>query len=109
MATQLSTRTVPVTLLRAGGALLGVYGYVVTLWLTRHGSDPAPAAYERPRGFALTVNPPDGATASAMFAALAEGGLVTQPLESTFWSAAFGTLIDRFGIPWAINCEAPQA
>jgi PhnB protein len=73
------------------------------------GSDPPPAAYERPRGFTLTVNPPDAATASAMFAALAEGGLITQPLESTFWSAAFGTLIDRFGIPWAINCEAPQA
>lgn len=47
MATQLTTRTVPVTLLRAGGAVLGVYGYVVTLWLTRHGSDPAPVAAVR--------------------------------------------------------------
>jgi len=73
------------------------------------GSDPVPAAYERPHGFTLTVNPPDAATASAMFATLAEGGLVTQPLEATFWAAAFGTVIDRFGIPWAINCEPPQA
>jgi PhnB protein len=73
------------------------------------GADPAPGTYEMPRGFSLTVNPPDAATASAMFAALAEGGRVTQPLESTFWAAAFGTLIDRFGVPWAINCEAPQA
>ena len=73
------------------------------------GSDPVPAAYELPRGFALTVNPPDAATATALFAALAEGGVVTQPLESTFWAAAFGTLIDRFGVAWAINCEAPPA
>jgi hypothetical protein len=47
MATQLTTRTVPVTLLRAGGAVLGVHGYLVTLWLTRHGSDPAPVAVVR--------------------------------------------------------------
>jgi PhnB protein len=32
-------------------------------------------------------------------------GHVTQPLEATFWAAAFGTLVDRFGIPRAINCE----
>ena len=29
-----------------------------------------------------------------------------QPLEATFWAGAFGTLVDRFGVPWAINCEA---
>ena len=47
MTVVIATRNVPVTLLRAGGALLGVYGYVVTLWLTRHGSDPAPVAVAR--------------------------------------------------------------
>jgi len=47
MTTVITTRTVPVTLLRAGGALLGVYGYLVTLWLARHGSDPAPVAVVR--------------------------------------------------------------
>jgi hypothetical protein len=42
VATAVSTRTVPVTLLRAGGVLLGLYGYVVTLWLARYASNPAP-------------------------------------------------------------------
>lgn len=42
-----ATRTAPMTLLRAGAALFGVYGYVVTLWLTRHGADPAPVAAVR--------------------------------------------------------------
>jgi PhnB protein len=27
------------------------------------------------------------------------------PLEKTFWAARFGVLVDRFGIPWLINCE----
>jgi len=68
-------------------------------------NDAAPGTYAAARGFSLTANPPDVATARAMFDALAEGGHVTQPLEATFWAAAFGTLVDRFGIPWAINCE----
>ena len=25
--------------------------------------------------------------------------------EKTFWSERFGMVIDRFGIPWMINCE----
>jgi PhnB protein len=70
-----------------------------------YGADAAPGTYAAPCGFSLTANPPDVATARAMFAALAEGGRVTQPLEATFWAAAFGTLVDRFGIPWAINSE----
>jgi PhnB protein len=27
------------------------------------------------------------------------------PLAPTFWAARFGMLVDRFGIPWLINCE----
>jgi PhnB protein len=26
-------------------------------------------------------------------------------LEKTFWAARFGTLVDRFGMPWQINSE----
>jgi PhnB protein len=71
-----------------------------------YGNDAAaPGTYEAPRGFSLTINPADVATAHAIFTALADGGSVTQPLEATFWAAAFGTLVDRFGVPWAINCE----
>ena len=25
-------------------------------------------------------------------------------LEKTFWAERFGMVIDRFGIPWLINC-----
>jgi uncharacterized glyoxalase superfamily protein PhnB len=26
------------------------------------------------------------------------------PLQKTFWAQRFGSVVDRFGIPWGINC-----
>jgi PhnB protein len=26
-------------------------------------------------------------------------------LEKTFWAERFGVVVDRFGVPWVINCE----
>ena len=45
------------------------------------------------------------AEAERVFNALAEDGKVQMPLQQTFWTVRFGMLIDRFGIPWMINCE----
>jgi hypothetical protein len=41
------TRMVPVTLLRAGAAVLGAYGYVLGLWLARRDLNPQPVATVR--------------------------------------------------------------
>jgi hypothetical protein len=41
-----------------------------------------------------------------LFKKLADGGRVVYAMEKTFWSERFGMVIDRFGIPWMINCEA---
>jgi PhnB protein len=30
---------------------------------------------------------------------------VVLPLQKTFWAERFGMVVDRFGIPWMINCE----
>jgi PhnB protein len=38
-----------------------------------------------------------------VFAALAEHGQITMPLQDTFWNARFGTLTDQFGIRWSLN------
>jgi PhnB protein len=38
------------------------------------------------------------------FAALAEGGAITLPLQDTFWGARFGMLTDMFGVRWMFNC-----
>ena len=37
------------------------------------------------------------------FAALADGGAVTEALQDTFWGARFGMLRDRFGVHWMFN------
>jgi PhnB protein len=47
------------------------------------------------------------AEADRVFAALADGGTVTMPIQSTFWATRFGMLVDRFGVPWMIDCELP--
>jgi PhnB protein len=44
-----------------------------------------------------------------VFKELSEGGTVTMPIEETFWARRFGMLVDRFGIPWMVNCERQQA
>lgn len=43
-----------------------------------------------------------------IFARLAEGGVTVMPLEKTYWAEAFGIVIDKFGVQWMLNCEAPK-
>ena len=71
------------------------------------GADVAPDQYHQPRGFSLTLQVSAAPEAERIFGALAEGGSVTVPLAQTFWAERFGMLIDRFGIPWMVSCEAP--
>ena len=60
---------------------------------------------EEPQGFSLIVNPATPDEARRVFDALADRGAVQMPIQETFWSRAFGVLVDRFGVPWTINCE----
>ena len=69
------------------------------------GADMVAAQYEAPKGFSLSLHPKNVADAERVFHALAAGGQVTVPLEKTFWAARFGMVVDRFGIPWMVNCE----
>lgn len=58
--------------------------------------------------FCMSIGLKDPEEAKRLFNGLAEGGSVQMPLQPTFWAAQFGMLVDRFGIPWMINCEAPR-
>lgn len=73
------------------------------------GSDALPGQYRRPQGFALQFNLSDVEEAERIFEALSDDGTVQTPMQETFWAARFGMVVDRFGIPWAINCEKPAA
>jgi PhnB protein len=78
--------------LRAGNAVL-------------MGSDSPPEHREAAQGFSVSLAIAEPAEAERVFKALSEGGTVRLPIQQTFWAVRFGMLVDRFGIPWMVNCE----
>ncbi len=55
----------------------------------------------------LNLEPDTRAEAERLFAGLvAGGGTATMPLQEMFWGAYWGSLTDRFGVRWMINCAA---
>lgn len=58
-------------------------------------------------GFMLSLTMPDEADAQRVFTALAEGGQVRMPLQKTFWTPCFGTVVDRFGMGWMVTIPGP--
>ncbi|NDJ11281.1 MAG: glyoxalase/bleomycin resistance/extradiol dioxygenase family protein [Acidobacteriia bacterium] len=86
-----------------------LHASMVTGDLELAGADVAPGDFERPQGFFTLLEIPAVAEAERIFQALAEGGIVRLVLQKTFWAERFGVLVDRFGIPWEINCPGDQA
>ena len=68
------------------------------------GSDVPRDEFDEPKGFSVALNINDPAEAERLFHSLEEGGQVKMPIQQTFWATRFGMLVDRFGIPWMINC-----
>jgi|SRR3954447_8407570 PhnB protein len=69
------------------------------------GADAPPEYFRNPQGFSVSVSISDKAEAERIFNDLAAGGEVKMPYQKTFWAAGFGMCIDKFGIPWMVNCE----
>lgn len=69
------------------------------------GADMAGESYQAPQGVSLSLHMKTAGESEALFPALADGGQVLVPPQKTFWAERFGMLIDRFGIPWMLNCE----
>jgi PhnB protein len=73
---------------------------------TLMGSDPSPGHYQKPQGFAVSLQLDDSSEAERKFNALAAGGTVNMPFGKTFWSKGFGMCVDQFGIAWMVNVPA---
>src|SRR5580692_3415211 len=69
------------------------------------GSDAPPAHQKTPQGFSVSITLNDSAEGERIFSTLSEKGSVSMPFQKTFWAKGFGMFVDRFGIPWMINCE----
>lgn len=72
------------------------------------GADVLPEQHEKASGFYVLLGVDDITDAERIFNALAKDGVVRMPLQMTFWSPAFGVVIDRFGTPWEINCAGER-
>ncbi len=74
-------------------------------------SDCAPGAAPVTSGsnISLALNFSDEASIVQVFEAMTEGGIITMPLQDTFWGAKFGMLTDPFGINWMLNYDKPKS
>ncbi len=52
----------------------------------------------------IMLEPESREETQRLFEALAEGGNITMPLQDMFWGAYYGSVTDRFGINWMVNC-----
>lgn len=68
-------------------------------------SDAPPGSFEKPSGFSVSIHVKAVTEGERIFNALSENGTVRMPFQQTFWAAGFGMCVDRFGIPWMVNCD----
>ena len=54
----------------------------------------------------ICLDPDTRAEADRLFAALSEEGEVEMGMEEMFWGDYFGSLVDKFGARWMINCTS---
>jgi PhnB protein len=72
------------------------------------GSDAPPGRYERPQGVWVSLHVDTAAEAERIWNDLASGANVVMPIDKTFWAERFGMLVDRYGTPWMVDCDAKQ-
>jgi PhnB protein len=66
-------------------------------------TDPGPK-----EGIFVAYSTAEADEARRVFAALAEGGTVTQEPIETFFAPVFAMCTDRFGIPWMVTADDPN-
>ncbi len=54
----------------------------------------------------ICLDPDTRAEADSLFAALSDGGEVQMALTDMFWGDYFGSLVDKFGVQWMVNCTS---
>lgn len=59
--------------------------------------------YSAGNNFSLSINAESKESADRLFNGLSAGGMVTMPMNSTFWGDYFGMFADKFGINWMVS------
>jgi PhnB protein len=59
---------------------------------------------EKPKnGFDVTLHSKSMDEARRWFEQLSAGGRVVMPFDATSWSPGYGSVVDKFGVPWMVN------
>ena len=66
------------------------------------------ATIKQGNNFSISINTDSYEEAKKIFTSLSDGGVITMPLEKTFWEAYFGSFTDKFGINWMVNCNTAE-
>ncbi len=69
------------------------------------GADVISEHYQRPSGFYLLLGFGNAADVVSTFYQLSDGGEVILAPQPTFWSSCYAIVVDRFGVPWKLNCS----
>ena len=69
------------------------------------GGDAPVGLASKPQGFCVALQVDGPAEAERVFSELSVGGKLMMALGPTFWAERFGMFIDKFGVPWMVNCE----
>ena len=58
--------------------------------------------------FSISINTDSKNEADRIFNGLSAGGMVTMPMNKTFWGDYFGMFTDKFGINWMVSFNEAQ-
>ncbi|HEY7885422.1 MAG TPA: VOC family protein [Cellvibrionaceae bacterium] len=68
------------------------------------GGDNLPEQYNQPKGFCILLGLETEAEVLFIFDKLSPGGDIILSPQKTFWSSCYAIMVDRFGVPWKLNC-----
>jgi PhnB protein len=54
----------------------------------------------------ISLEPDTRAETKRLFDALSTGGKITMDLQDMFWGAYYGSVTDKYGVQWMVNCSA---
>lgn len=68
------------------------------------GADVKPEQYQPPKGFCVLLGVNTVESVQSLFSQLSVAGEVIVAPQTTFWSPCYAIVVDRFGVPWKLNC-----
>lgn len=64
--------------------------------------------FKQGNNFSISINTDSKEKADSLFNGLSKGGVITMPLNNTFWGDYFGMFTDKFGVNWMVSFNAQQ-